>query len=397
MIVYEGISKSGEKVVGKFAGSKEELIEYLKSEDILLVSVKYEKEKGKKGKLTLDSIYLDLEQLYYLLSSGLKIDLAISTIIKNLRNEANIRFWEEVLKKLKEGKQLSIALKETSMEKKISFPEYYINVLSVGEEVGDLLSSLKTILEDIEFKRSLKKEIKSALSYPLFLIFMSIITVFLIAGFILPKFSEIFSQNELEKLPVISRFVIDTGRFINENTDVIVLSVILLLAGVIFLLRLDSVKKAFFTVLYRIPYINTLLLKLELSNMFFSLSTMLKGGIHINRAISQTQKIVKHPNLKNVLSETQEELKKGRQISKVFSKYPFIPYEVSVLISVGEQSAKLEEIFDRLGKKYINEFKNDISKILTILEPAVIVLVGLFIGFIVIAILLAVLSVSDVI
>jgi general secretion pathway protein F len=139
-----------------------------------------------------------------------------------------------------------------------------------------------------------------------------------------------------------------------------------------------------------------MLLKLELSNIFSSLSAMLRGGVEINRAIKFSISVTSHPQIKNILEETAVELKKGRRISETWGRYSFIPPDVIALVSVGENSANLDEILARLGKKYMEDFKSEISRLLTFLEPAIIVIVGLFIAFIVIAILLAVLSISDV-
>jgi len=123
---------------------------------------------------------------------------------------------------------------------------------------------------------------------------------------------------------------------------------------------------------------------------------MLRGGVEINRAIKFSISVTSHPQIKNILEETVIELKKGRKISETWGRYSIIPPDVVALVSVGENSANLDEILARLGKKYMEDFKSEVSKLLTFLEPAIIVIVGLFIAFIVIAILLAVLSMSDV-
>jgi general secretion pathway protein F len=396
MLIYEGISKTGEKVRGRFIGSKEELFRSLQEEGILLLSIREEKEVRKKKKFTSDMLFNGLEQLYYLLTAGLKIDVAIGLIIRSLSDKSSAELWEDILKKLKEGKQLSVAIREIAQKKKISIPDFYINILSVGEEIGDIAFSLKTILTDVEFKRNLRKEIKNAISYPVFLIIMSILTIIIVATFILPKFSQVFSENEIEKLPVISRVVLSSGVLIRENLLTILFIFLLISFFMIYVFSLKSVKGLLKTMSFRIPYLGKMLLKLELSNIFSSLSAMLRGGVEINRAIKFSISVTSHPQIKNILEETAVELKKGRRISETWGRYSFIPPDVIALVSVGENSANLDEILARLGKKYMEDFKSEISRLLTFLEPAIIVIVGLFIAFIVIAILLAVLSISDV-
>jgi len=396
VITYEAISNKGEKIKGKFNGSKEELLNYLKTENAILIAIKEESPKFKIEKLTPHTIYEDIEQIFYLMSSGLKIDKAIQSIIKISRNEKSAQFWKAVLKKLKEGIPFSIALKEVCIDTKIYIPEFYTNILSVGETVGKIEASLKAIVEDYKFKHSLKKEIKSSLSYPIFLVIMGILTLFSVAGFILPKFAEIFSQEELENLPFLSKLVIKLGLFIKNNVEIFLVVFVLLFSVLIIALKSNKVKFYVYQLLYKLPILKDLLIKLELSNIFSSLHTMLKGGIHLNKAIKLTRNITNIQALKSILDDLQEEVKKGKKLSFVLQKYPIIPYDAISLVSVGEESANLEEILDKLSKKYLLDFKEKVSKILSILEPVVIILVGFFVGLIVIAILLAVLSISDV-
>jgi general secretion pathway protein F len=396
MIIYEGISKTGEKIRGRFIGTKDELLIYLQQEGVILVSIKEEENNKKKKKFVPDDLFNGLEQLYYLLTSGLKLDGAIKLIIKTSADKTRAEFWEEVLKELKGGKQLSLALKDAAHKYKVSVPAFYINILSVGEEIGNITSSLKTILNDIEIKQKMKKEIKSAFSYPLFLIIMSMLTIFLVAGFILPKFSQVFSENELEKLPFISRMVLFIGMTIKENFSTIIVLLILLILSVFYAFKLQPVKDFFKNRLIQLPYFKDLFLKLELSSVFSSFSAMLKGGVEISRAVKFSSSITSHPQLKNILQDTVQELKKGRKISETWGKYSLIPPDVIALVSVAENSASLDEILSRLGQKYMENFNIMISRLLTFLEPVIIIFVGFFIAFVVIAVLLAVLSISDV-
>ncbi|NPA54617.1 MAG: hypothetical protein GXO21_08145, partial [Aquificae bacterium] len=229
LFIYEGVTKTGEKVTGKFFGTYEELVKELKREGILLTNIKQEEKKQKKGKFTNEDFSETIEELDYLISSGVQLDKAISILIKNSSKVSVAEFWETVLRKLKEGKTLSMALKETGQEKEFQIPEFYINIISVGEEIGNLHSAFSDILEDLKFKENLKKEIKSAVAYPIFLLIVAILTVFFVSGFVLPKFSEIFTEKELEKLPSISKITLDFGKFVNENLDLILLGSLLIL------------------------------------------------------------------------------------------------------------------------------------------------------------------------
>ncbi len=396
LFIYEGVTKSGEKVTGKFIGSYQELVNELKREGILLTKVKEETKKQKKGKFTTEDFANTIEELDYLVTSGVQLDKAISIMIKNSSKQSVGEFWETVLRKLKEGKTLSVALKETGIEKKFNIPEFYINIISVGEEIGDLHSAFKDILEDLNFRENLKKEIKSATAYPAFLLIVSILTVFFVSGFILPKFSDIFTEKELEKLPAISKITLDFGKFVNEHIDVILIGLFITFGLLIYMFSSGFFSKNLSKIIYSIPLVKNIALKVELSNIFSSLGTMLEGGVEISRALKLSSKIARNRTLQNIMNETVNEIKKGKRISNVWARYDIIPDNVISIVAVAEQSAKLGEVFKNLGKRYMESFKNDVSRILTYLEPAIIVILGLFVAFIVVAIMLAVVSVSDI-
>ncbi len=396
LFIYEGVTKSGEKVTGKFFGTYDELIKELKREGILLTDIKEEEKKQKKGKFTNEDFSNTIEELDYLISSGVQLDKAISILVKNASKISVAEFWESVLKKLKEGKTLSTALKETGKEKEFPIPEFYINIISVGEEIGNLHSAFSDIIEDIRFRENLKKEIKSATAYPAFLLIVAVLTVFFVSGFILPKFSEIFTEKELEKLPSISKITLDFGKFVNQNIDVVLMGILIILTVVIYGFTSGYFAKNLSKIVYSIPVIKNIALKIELANIFSSLGTMLEGGVEISRALKLSSKIARNKTLENILNETVSEIKKGKRISNVWARYDIIPDNVISIVAVAEQSAKLGEVFKNLGKRYMDSFKNDVSRILTFLEPAIIVILGFFVAFIVVAIMLAVVSVSDI-
>lgn len=394
--IYEGITPDGEKIKGKFFGTYQELLRDIKTKNILVTDIKEEKRSLRKGKFSIDDFYQNIEELVYLLSSGLQIDRAVNLIVRNSRKESVIEFWSLVLSKLKEGKTLSMALKEAGEEKKFKIPEFYINIISVGEEIGNTVKSLQTVLEDLEFKQKLKSEVKSALAYPSFLLIVSILTVFFVSGFILPKFSEIFTEKEIERLPEISKITLSFGKFLNQNFEVFFFGFVAIITAVVFILSSYEIRNRLKTVFYKLPYLKGITQKIELSYVLSSLGTMLNGGVEISRAIRLSSKVTAHSQLKKILEETYEEIKKGHRISQIWRRYEIIPEDVISLTIVGENSAKLGEIFEKLGRKYMESFKTDISRLLVFLEPAIIVFLGLFIAFIVVSIMLAVVSVSDI-
>ncbi len=396
ILYYEGITKNGEKITGTFNGTKEELASYLRKQSIFLTQVKEQKKKLKKGKYKLNQFASDIEQIAYFVGSGMQIDKALHTLIKNTSKQASIEFWENVLQGLKSGKQFSVALKESAKKIKLPLGDLYINIISVGEEIGDLKSALKKVSEYLEFKGNLIKEVRSAMAYPIFLVIVSILAIFFISVFILPRFSSIFTQKDMHVLPFISRFVIETGKFIRDNLNLVIGGLLSFVAGVVALFSLEETRKIIKSSMYKIPGANKVMFQLEFANMCSSLGTMLEGGVEIGRALRLTERVVDNPNLKNILADTVSEIKKGFRISDVWKRYNIIPEDIVSLVVVGENSAKLGEIFVKLGERYALDFRQSVSKMLTLLEPVMIIFLGLVVGIIVVAIMLAVVSLNNV-
>ncbi len=397
LLYYEGITKSGEKIAGTFNGTKEELSTHLRKQNIFLTNVKEEKKKLKKGKYNLNQFASDIEQISYFVSSGMQIDKALITLIKNTARQSTIDFWEEVLKRLKSGKQFSISLKEAADKIKLPVGDLYINIISVGEEIGDLKSSLNKVYEYLRFKNDLTKEVQSALAYPSFLVIVSIVAIFFISCVILPRFSSIFSNKELIALPFISRMIIGLGKFINANLHMVVGGFFAFIALVIGIFSITESRNVVKSIFYKTPGINKVVLRLQFANLCSSLGTMLEGGVDIGKAIKLSQRVVSdNKSLVNILEDTRQELKKGSKMSDVWKRHNIIPEEMVSLVIVGENSARLGEIFIKLGERYSHDFKLNVSKALSLLEPVLIIFLGLLVGVIVVAIMLAVVSLNNV-
>jgi general secretion pathway protein F len=123
---------------------------------------------------------------------------------------------------------------------------------------------------------------------------------------------------------------------------------------------------------------------------------MLGGGVDVSRALKLSSSVVGSQKLISLLSETNDEIRKGNRISQVWSSNDLIPEDAVSLVVVGESSARLGEIFDTLGKRYLDNFKTGIARSLSLLEPLIIVFVGIFIALVVISIMLSVVSLGDV-
>ncbi len=397
-IKYKGLTSTGDEVEGEFIGTREELMLFLKKEGIFLTKIYEERSKFKKGKISRTRFLSDLEQIQYLISSGMRIDHALNNVIKNSTYEIELKFWEMVLGFIKDGQQFSFALKKSAEELQIFYlNEMHYNILNVGEEVGDIKNSLKKIINQIKFRDKLIAEIKSAIAYPSFVLAMSFIASVFIIYVILPRFSSIFSPSDFKKLPFISRIVIGLGMYINSHT--LTFLWLLIFLGLVVMLIIGNLRKKpdmMFEFFSYLPYLNRIYLYFEFSNFFSSMHTMLSGGIGIDKALKLSIGVVHIEKIKNILSNAVANLRKGNKLSNVLKRYGIFSDDVVSIIEAGEDSARIEEACLNIAERYNELFKKYVSRILLLLEPAVIILLGIFIGSIVVAIMLAVISINNV-
>ncbi len=396
LLQYNGLAKGGEKISGEFLGTKEELVGKMQTEGILLTAVSEKKRRLKDGRYRLSDFAKDIEELSYLVSSGLQIDKAIVALIKNLKKKTAIHLWEEILSGIRGGRQFSSSIQNASEKQNFAISDFYINIISVGEEVGNIQAALKDVSEHLQFRDAIAKETVSALAYPAFLIMISLAAIFFIAYFILPRFATIFTAKEMQQIPTISRLLIEFGQFIHNNSALVLSFSFFIIISISMLFSLDKPRRIVLEAMQKLPLIKGIALELQIANLCSSIGVMLEGGVDIGRSMRLSKKIVSDKSLKNIIEETADGLRKGLRISEMWTKYSIIPDDVISLVAVGEHSAKLGEIFAKLGTRHLGEFKAKIARAMTFLEPAMIIFLGIFIGTIVVAIMMAVMSLTNV-
>ena len=390
---YEAVIANGEVIQGSFQGTQEEFELMLQKKKLLLTSVKEKKEKVDNSKFTQNDFLAFIEELYYLTKSGMPIDKAIKVLSQTTKKTAYKRILKTILEELKAGEQLSFALKKSLKDENIIVDSLAISFISTAEEVGSVTTGLYQLFEYLTFQKKIRSDVRQALAYPLFLVGMSIVVSFLIFFLIIPRFSTIFSEDEFAQLPTISYAVLSTGKFLNAHMGEAFALIGIVVVGLVVFFK--KVTIPWMSLFYKVPKLSGIITDLQLTIVYSALSTMLVGGLEIDRALKQLQSVSLLPELKNLLKTALFEIKRGQKLSDVFAMSSIIPTSDIALLYVGESSASLAEVFKSLSVRHSEAFSENVKKILAILEPAVIVGLGIFIAIIVVAIMMAVMSMTD--
>ncbi len=337
-----------------------------------------------------DDIYSLFRELGILLRSGIKIDRAIEVLLGSTTNPHLKAALSDILSDVKAGRPISEAFNKTGR-----FSLLAITMIRAGEGVGDIRSAFENIAEYQRFQIQFKGEIKNALAYPLFLIGASLLTILVIFKFIIPRFFSIFGQNEAT-LPLTAKILYSIGSFLSLTNIYFLVAVLLALAIVAKALNIRRILSGIFTNLTYIPLVGRLILYLELSRFSYSMYSMLNSGIEFIKALDLSTGVIMDRRIRAAIEPTILQIKEGRGIADVFCTVSVLPDMVHNMIRIGEESGNLREIFFEIHKVFDEKFKNTTKRILSLVEPIVITITGIIVGFIVISLILTVMSAGNI-
>jgi len=392
-IVYESSDSMGNIVKRIFIGESSEFQKYIKKNNLYIYSIKEEEIEIEKGKFKHKDFRDFLEEFLYLIQSGMPIDQALKNLYKVTARAETKFFIDRTLAGIKDGTPFSDSLANAFHEVNYEVDSLVKSLIAIGEEIGELDLSIERALEHMKYQEDISSQISQAIRYPIFLLGMSVTMVFFVFWFVVPKFSKMFTPEEFERLPSLSYAVLSIGKSLDGNMGFVLLGFLLVVGLIWFSIKKN--KKFWFSMLTKIGFFNRLMLKIELSYIFRSLGVMLQGGLKIDRALARVIPLVNHTELKNLFTIARDEIRKGEKLSRIFFDSNVIAPNIASLISVGENSANLEKIFLSVGDKLGKEFNLEVKKILSFLEPLIIIFVGMVIAIIVVSIMLAVVSLTD--
>ena len=342
--------------------------------------------KGVSGK----DILAFTQDLSTLLESGLPVDRALSILIEAAEKEKVKEVVGDILKTVQGGGYLSDAM---AKHPKI-FSRFYVNMVKAGEAGGVLESVLGRLGAFLESSQELKDYIKSALVYPLFLVFVGGASIIILLTFVIPKFSVIFSDMG-QAIPFSTRFLLDLSEVLRSYWWVILGG----LGAIVFFLRryfttragrlrLDRNKLSF-------PVVGGLVRKIEVARFARTLGTLTKSGVPILQALVLVKDIIGNRVIAKSMEEVYDKVKEGDKLSKPLSDSGIFPSLAIQMITVGEETGRLDGMILRVAENYEKMVKDTVKRFISLLEPAMILAMGLVVGFVVISMLMAIFSMNE--
>ncbi|MEW6446131.1 MAG: type II secretion system F family protein [Pseudomonadota bacterium] len=337
-----------------------------------------------------DEILHMTKELSVLLRAGLPLDRALKVMIGMSGQPPMRSVMQDMLDTIKGGRGLSQALRAHGD----LFGDFYINMVRSGEAGGQLATVLADLAEHLERSKTLRSSMVSALIYPAILLAVSVLSIALMLGFVVPQFKSLF-EDMGERLPLATRLVVDSGDWIAAH------GIYLLIAALPLWLLLQRWKNtpagraSIDRISLRLPLLGPTLLKYETTRFARTLGTLLGNGVSLLDAIGIARDTVGNTVLREALSSLPPAIKQGGRMAAALEKTGLFSQAAIQMTAIGEESGRLDAMLRELAHVYDNEVQAGVKRALTLLEPLLILGLGAIIAAIIIAILMGILSVNE--
>ncbi len=341
------------------------------------------------GKIKLRDITIFSRQLASFMKSGMPILRALTIIAQQSQNLHLRNMLDSIRVKVRDGEKFSLALSNYPRV----FPPLYIAMVRAGEDSGALQEVFLRIADHRQKQEEIISRVRMALVYPAVMATVAAGTILFMFTFVMPRLMKIFS-NIGEDLPVVTKILISISKWLCLGWPWIISGI----AVIFLIIRQGARTKAGETALsrfkLRLPFFGNLIRQTELARFSRTLELLLKNGIPILKAIKITIPVLNNEVLRQELMRSCKELEQGASFGKALKKSKLFPAFMSNLLIMGEESGRLEEALSEIAASYERETEEAVKVMTTLLEPLVILVMGIVIGFIVIAMLLPVFQIN---
>ncbi len=341
-------------------------------------------------KVSMQETAIVSRQLSTLVNAGVNVLEAVSDVAAMVQNPYFSSVLLKIAEDIKGGSTLSDAL---SNYKKI-FDNTFVSMVAVGEKSGKLAKVLADLAEHLEDAVKLRRKIKSAMSYPMFVGGFFVIVFIGIVFILIPKFEDMFASFGAE-LPLPTQMVVNVSHFCVDH--ILLLIIFLIIGYIAFRLwtKTPNGLLMWHKFFFKIPKFSPIYSKMVFANFFQTLSTLVKSGVDMVNSIQIASSTLNNTYVKLVLSEIKESIVAGELFSDRMDKYDLFPKMIVRMTAVGEKTGQMDEMFDKITDYYNDEVDAAVATISAIVEPVLIVGLGIMVGICVIALYLPIFNMAN--
>lgn len=395
---YQARTKEGEVQLGVIeAGSKDAAIELLQQHGLIVFFLQaiseipfYARSFKFLQRVKSKELTIFYRQLAILFEASVSPLDSLSILSKQTTNP----FFKELISKI----ETSVKGGETLSQAMGRFPKvfstFYVNVVRAGEATGKLHDVLKYLADHAEQEYNLTHKVKGAFTYPIAILSLFVLVAVLMMVYVVPSLASMLEELGQE-LPLTTKILIGTSKFFKSWILLIILFVIALVIGIIKGSKTERGKLILDTVKLRVPIFKKMFQNIYIARFSENLRTLLIGGIPILKALDITGKVIGNKVYEKIIFEAREKVRVGESISSAFSRFPKeIPAMVSQMVGVGEKTAQLDNILEKIAKFYQQDVDRMVNNMTQLIEPIMILILGAGVGFLVSSILMPIYNIA---
>ena len=342
-------------------------------------------------RVSANDVSIFTRQLSTLLGSGMPLVPSLSILMKQAKNPLLKKSLAQIREQVNEGKSLTESMSNFPQ----IFPPFYLNMVRAGEASGTINLVLERLADFSENQQTLMNKIRSALAYPLIMLFMGSAVIFLLMTFVVPKITGIFSDMH-QTLPVITIILITISNFLKSFWWLILILLAAAIAAFKYMTTgTEAGKRLWDNTKLKIPVWGPVNRKIAIARFSRTLATLLQSGVPLLAAMEIVRNVVNNIIIGEAISKASKDLEEGKGLSGPLTQSGIFPPLVTEMIAVGEQSGTLERMLNRIATAYETEAQADILVMTSLLEPIMILVMGLIVGFIVFSILLPIFGMNQ--
>ena len=394
---YQAVNPQGQTVSGIIgAGGEREAARLLRQQELTPVEIgpvgqPTETSRTRARKAGQKEKAIVIGELAILLQAGVPLAEAVESIGQTHTDSAIGETFSHVHGKLRGGESFSQALQSAPLE----WPDYLFQLVAAGEHTGKLAQTLQSAATQMEYEQRINSEMRNALIYPSILVFSGIAATLLIFIVVVPKFASILKSSRAQ-IPDISVWVLTAGLFVKENLLWVGLGTAAAVLTIVSLVSNSAMRSKMLQALSRVPVLGRWLVETEIGRWASMLSTLLENRVPILKAMELTQNGMRLTAVKHKLQQALREVRGGKKMAVALAEVQMLNVTGLNLIRVGERSGELANMLRTLATLYENAGRERLKRLLILLEPLAILIIGAVIGTIMIAVMLAITSLSNV-
>ena len=382
---FEATAQNGKLKRGRREAADERALrDQLSAEKLTLIEAIELESAPSTAKLKTEELSEFCRELGSMLSAGVPLVRALNIMVGE-DNKARVRdVYSDIYTYIQRGNSLSEA-----MEHQGGFPTLLVSAFRASESSGQMDITAEQMAKHYEKEHRTKAKIRTAAFYPCFLLVLTVVIVWVIFNFILPSFFTLFEGMEL---PAMTQFILNLSNAMKENGVLIIIVFFILVAILILVFRLPPVKLWADRLKLRIPYIGKLLRTIYTSRFARTLSSLYSSGLTILNALQSTRDTIGNTYIASQFDNIVSEVRNGSSLSQAAATVDGFDPKLASTIAIGEESGNLDYMLNSMAEAFDYDADQAMSKLTAVIEPVLIIIMALIIGFVIISVMLPILS-----